>query len=379
VTQLSAFDHQAAAERSLSRRLSPTVDRFLARSFLSPFFFTLAAFVGVHILANAIDRFQEVVIKGGAFGAAYLLLQVPLGIVLLLPPTCLTAVLLGFGLINRTGEVLAFQGLGISRLQMAIPVVMVAAGISVCDFAIGETVVPFAAARSHAILNRDLSKEAATWTTIMTSAIWIRQRGGFLSVDLFDVKKMRLSGVTFYHIDPNYGLLDIDYAKSAVWDGSEWKPSEVQSFRFSRNRAVAGRAGSEFRIEARPKDLMIMIHDPDEFSLRDLDLYIEDLRLKGLDPGPYLVDRDMRYAKPFSCLIMTALGVALSLDPVPRRSSLARGFAAGMGIGFLYFLAFGLTVSFGRSGLIPAFVAAWTPNALFALIAGGLFIYSEER
>jgi len=102
VREFSAFHDHAAAERSISRRLSPTVDRFLARSFLGPFFFTLAAFVGVHVLANAIDRFQDVVIKGGALGVVYLLLQVPLGIVLLLPPTCLTAVLFGFGLINRT-------------------------------------------------------------------------------------------------------------------------------------------------------------------------------------------------------------------------------------------------------------------------------------
>jgi len=377
--QSTTPETRTAAERSFSRRLSPTVDRFLARSFLGPFFFTLTAFVGVHVLVNAIDRFQQVVLKGGVLGVAYLLLQVPLGVVLLLPPTCLTAVVLGFGMINRTGEVLAFQGLGISRLQMAIPVVAVAAGISIFDFAFGETVVPFAAARSRQILDRDLNKQSATWAAILASSIWIRQRDGFLSVDLFDVKQMRLSGVTFYHIDPRYGILDIHYAKSADWDGSQWKPNEVQSFRFSRDRAVAGHTGSEFRIEARPKDLMIMMHDPDEFSLRDLDLYIDDLRHKGLDPGAYLVDRNMRYAKPFSCLIMTALGVALSLDPVPRRSSLARGFAAGMGIGFLYFLVFGLTVSFGRSGLIPAFMAAWTPNALFALIAAGLFIYGEER
>ena len=122
-----------------------------------------------------------------------------------------------------------------------------------------------------------------------------------------------------------------------------------------------------------------MLLDPEEFSLWELDHYIHDLRNKGLDPGGYIVDRDLKYAMPLSCLIMVALGMALSLDPMPRSLSLGRSFGLAIGIGFGYWLAFGLTSSLGRSGIIPAAAAAWTPNAIFAALALSIFLFGEER
>jgi lipopolysaccharide export LptBFGC system permease protein LptF len=76
---------------------------------------------------------------------------------------------------------------------------------------------------------------------------------------------------------------------------------------------------------------------------------------------------------------MVALGMALSLDPMPRSLSLGRSFGLAIGIGFGYWLAFGLTSSLGRSGIIPAAAAAWTPNVIFALLALSIFLFGEER
>ena len=50
-----------------------------------------------------------------------------------------------------------------------------------------------------------------------------------------------------------------------------------------------------------------------------------------------------------------------------------------IGIGFGYWLAFGLTSSLGRSGIIPSVAAAWTPNVIFALLALSIFLFGEER
>ncbi|HJU12359.1 MAG TPA: LptF/LptG family permease, partial [Candidatus Binataceae bacterium] len=119
--------------------------------------------------------------------------------------------------------------------------------------------------------------------------------------------------------------------------------------------------------------------DPEEFSLWELDGYIADLKQKGLDPGGYLVDRDLKYAMPLSCIIMVALGIALSLDPLPRHLSLGRSFGNALIIGFGYWLAFGLTSSLGHSSIIAPWVGAWTPNIIFAVLALAIFLVGEER
>ena len=131
---------------TLRPRLSPTIDRFLGGHFLGPFFVCLAAFTAAYLLGDIFDRFDDLMHYGGfgLLGLEYFVLKLPLIVSQLLPVAWLAGVLLGFALLNRTGEVLACQQLGISRFEMAVPVLLLAALISIADFAISETVVPVA-------------------------------------------------------------------------------------------------------------------------------------------------------------------------------------------------------------------------------------------
>jgi hypothetical protein len=72
---------------------------------------------------------------------------------------------------------------------------------------------------------------------------------------------------------------------------------------------------------------------------------------------------------------MVALGIVLSLDPLPRNLGLGRSFGLAIAIGFGYWLALGLTSSLDRSAIIPA----WLPNFTFATIAPSIFLFDEER
>ena len=55
-----------------------------------------------------------------------------------------------------------------------------------------------------------------------------------------------------------------------------------------------------------------------------------------------------------------------------RSSSLANNIGAGLLIGSTYWFVLALAVSLGHSGALPAVVAAWTANGIFAAI--GLFL-----
>ena len=87
----------------------------------------------------------------------------------------------------------------------------------------------------------------------------------------------------------------------------------------------------------------------------------------------------MKYALPLSCLVLMFCGLSLSLDPVPRASSGGRAFILRTGIGIAYWIIMGFTISFGRSGLMEPWLAAWLPNLLFCMLGVALFIGGEER
>jgi lipopolysaccharide export system permease protein len=366
---------------SVRPRLSPTIDRFLGMQFLGPFGVCLAAFTIAYLLGDMFDRFNDLIHYGGfgVLGFEYFALKLPLIVSQLLPVACLAGVLLGFALLNRAGEVLACQQLGISRLEMATPVIVLAAVIAVFNFALNETVVPLTTRQARYLYEVQLKKRQLKGV-FANQRIWVRVRNGFLSADRYDSTNQTLHGVTLYRLGEDYGLRDIVHAKTAVWNGTAWAPDNPTTFSVARNGSVST-VGKPMMLgqSVKPADLSLLRLDPEEFSLWELNRYLNDLRQKGLDPGGYVVDRDLKYAMPFACLIMVALGVALSLDPLPRHMSLGRSFGLAIGIGFGYWLAFGLTSSLGRSGIVPAWLGAWAPNLLFSMLAISIFLFGEER
>ena len=361
-------------------RLSPTVDRFLAGQFLGPFSFSLAAFTGIYLLVDIFDRFDDLMRYGGfsRLGLEYFALKLPLIISQLLPVACLAGALLGLALLNRTGEILALQGLGISRLELAAPIVAMAALISVFDFGWTETVVPLATRQATHLYAVELKKRNPTGV-YAPGGIWVRVRNGFLSVERYDARHQKLLGVTVFRLSPDRKLRDIHIAASATWDGRDWRLGDPKVLRIAQSGNVSMSNDDELRIDAKPSDFSQLRQNPEEFNLSKLNHYIKSLRRKGLDPGGYVVDRDLKYAMPLACFIMVVLAVSLSLDPIPRKVSLSRNFGAGIGLGFAYWLALGFTASFGRSGLVPAWIAAWLPNVTFSALAVSIFLFGEER
>lgn len=362
-------------------RLSPTMDRFLGLQFLAPFLVCLAAFTIAYLLGDMFDRFNDLIHYGGfgVLGLEYFALKIPLIVSQLLPVACLAGVLLGFALLNRSGEVLACQQLGISRLEMATPVLLVAAFVCIFNFALNETVVPLATRQARYLYEVELKKREIKGV-FANQRIWVRTRDGFLSADRYDPHTQTLRGVTQYEITPDYELRDIKHAATAKWNGTGWAPDSPNGFRLGPHGAVSVVVKMNLLAPSlKPADLSLLRLDPEEFSLWELDRYIRDLQHKGLDPGGYIVDRDLKYAMPLACLIMVALGVALSLDPLPRNLSLGRSFGLAIAIGFGYWLTSGLTSSLGRSNIMPALLAAWAPNVIFASIALAIFLFGEER
>jgi lipopolysaccharide export system permease protein len=375
---------------TLRPRLSPTIDRFLGAQFFGPFMVCLCVFTIAYLLGDVFDRFNDLIHYGGfgMLGLEYFTLKIPLIVSQLLPVACLAGVLLGFALLNRSGEVLACQQLGISRLEMTIPVLTVALLISIFNFALSETVVPFSTREARYLYEVELKKRELKGV-FDNQRIWVRVRNGFLSADRYDAHDKTLHGITLYRIGADYALRDIVHARTAKWNGRAWVPDDAMTYELGKGKnEMVTMAGSDipaadraelFGRSLKPADLSLLRLDPEEFSLWELNHYIQTLRHKGLDPGGYVVDRDLKYAMPFSCLIMVALGLALSLDPLPRSVSLGRSFGLAIAIGFGYWLAFGLTSSLGRSTIIPPLAAAWTPNLVFATLALSIFLLGEER
>jgi lipopolysaccharide export system permease protein len=82
-----------------------------------------------------------------------------------------------------------------------------------------------------------------------------------------------------------------------------------------------------------------------------------------------------RLAEPWICFVVVL--IAVPFGALPGRRNVFVGVASSVGICFAFFVMKDLALAFGGGGYVPPWVAAWTPNALFA--ATGLALMWRVR
>lgn len=122
--------------------------------------------------------------------------------------------------------------------------------------------------------------------------------------------------------------------------------------------------------------------DPAQFSMRDnivetmtlkmLSEFIADQRMQGSTKvNSLLVERHKRFSFPFSTLILTLIGVAVSSRKV--KGGVGMHIGIGLAVSFSYILFLQFSAQYAISGIMPAVVATWLPNFVFGFIAFYLY------
>lgn len=89
-----------------------------------------------------------------------------------------------------------------------------------------------------------------------------------------------------------------------------------------------------------------------------------------------LMEKHNRFAMPFSALILTLIGVSLSTKK--KRGGMGWNLAAGTALGFSYILFQQFSEMFVVTDTLPAGVAIWLPNYIYAAIAIYLYIKAPK-
>ena len=118
-------------------------------------------------------------------------------------------------------------------------------------------------------------------------------------------------------------------------------------------------------------------HTIEALDERQLDQLIETQIQRGdASVSAAQIERNNRYALPFSAIILTILGVALSTKK--KRGGMGWNLAAGIALGFSYILFMQFSEMFVMTDTLPASVAIWLPNYLFTVIALALYFKAPK-
>ncbi|MGD0481169.1 MAG: LptF/LptG family permease [Terracidiphilus sp.] len=84
----------------------------------------------------------------------------------------------------------------------------------------------------------------------------------------------------------------------------------------------------------------------------------------------YLIEVHNRFALPVACLVLMLLGVPLGVNS--RRGGKSAGFVFTILLVFVYYFLSSTGIQLGHQSRLPAFIAVWAANILFA--AAGIFL-----
>lgn len=105
-----------------------------------------------------------------------------------------------------------------------------------------------------------------------------------------------------------------------------------------------------------------------------LSQFIDQQKEKGSDMvALFQVENYGRYAYPISTFILTLIGVALSSRKV--RGGTGVHIGVGITLCFSYIVLMRFAGEFAKSGMMPAWLAIWSPNILYLFI--GIYLYRK--
>lgn len=382
-------DPSSSAERAVSRRHArgrfPLIlDEYILRQFLGTFMMVLVAFVMLmlvftffELLGDIIRNQTPLIIVG-----EYLINLTPSMIYNLTPLSVLVAVLVVFGLLNRNSELTAMKASGISLYRIIVPVLVIASILAASLFIFDEVYLPTANQRQEALRNVIKGKPAQTY--LRPDRKWMfglqepGKPGHIFYYEFFDPDNDRFANITVFEFDPTtFSLSRRIFAASAHWD------PQIRAWIFEHgwDRSFNGDAITNYRtfelstfpeIAEPPLYFKKETRPSQEMSFNQLQRYIGDLRQSGFDTMRLRVQLNRKLAYPLITLVMAILAIPFALS-MGKRGSLA-GIAVAVGMAIAYMFVDGMFEAMGNVNLLPAFLAAWSPDVLFGLAGSYLLL-----
>jgi LPS export ABC transporter permease LptG len=373
------------AQRTKARHAFPRIlDEYVVREFLGTFFMVLAGFVMLMLVFTFFELVGDIIrnrIHLSTVGA-YLVNLTPSMLYQIAPLAVLIAVLVTFGVLNRNSELIAMKATGISLYRLVVPIVSIAAVLSVSLFLFDQFYLPQANRRQEAL--RSTIKGRPPQTFLHPEQKWIfgqahaGEPGRIFYYQFFDPDRNQFANLSIFEFDPStFALSRRVFASRVTWDPD----SSTWNFQNGWERNIEGPNVTNYRefgqaafpeIHEEPSYFKKESLQSQEMNFGQLDAYINDLRQSGFDTMRLRVALWHKLAYPLIAIVMAVLAIPFALS-MGRRGSLT-GIAVAIAVALAYWVIDGLFGAMGNVNYLPAALAAWSADVLFGLVGGYLLL-----
>lgn len=363
--------------------LPQVIDAYIVTSFTFYFLTLLFSFVMLTEFFNFFellgDVFKNQIPMSELF--RYLFFLAPKLIYDAAPVSVLVASLVTFGVMAKNNEITAMKACGVSLHRLAAPVLVASTVLSGLLFLFDYGVATRANLIQDALRSKIKGNPVQTYLT--PDRKWIFGRGSriFYYKYLNETDNV-LGGVSVYELDPrSFRMHRHIYAERARWEPSlkAWvfQNGWVRDVRPKQDsfRLFQGETATFSELDETPSWFLKEVKTYKQMNYLQLDDYIAELRQSGFSTVPLQVQYHKKFSVPLFALVMALLSVPFAFLTGTRGAM--TGVGVSFGVAIAYFALNYFFEQLGNVGQLPPEVAAWSPDALFAL--AGVYLLTRMR
>jgi LPS export ABC transporter permease LptF/LPS export ABC transporter permease LptG len=369
----------ASAEERGGARYPLILDKLILRDFamylgmiLLSFLLLTLVFTFFELLGDILRNRIPMLMVG-----EYLLNVSPSMIYIMTPLSVLLAVLTTLGLLQKSNEITAMKATGTSIYRVIFPIFVIAAALSTSLYFFDQYYIPEANQRQETLRNQIKGKPAQTY--LRPDRKWIfGEHNTIYYYQFFDPDQDTFANITAFQFDPaTFELTARVHAARARWSSqlNKWvfEQGWARTFQGSAIQSYHAFDADTFPLFIEPPSYFKKeVRQSSEMNSQELRAYIADLQQSGFDVVRLNVQLQKKFAYPLITLVMAILAVPFSLS-AGRKGALT-GIAVALSVAIIYFVAAGLFEAMGNASQLPAAMAAWAPDLIFALLGGYLLL-----
>jgi len=375
----NAFERVSTRRRVFSASFPTLLDDYILRDFFIYLGMILSSFLVLLLVFTLFELLGDILRNQTPFLvlAEYLLNVAPYLLFSVAPLIMLLAVLITFGLMNRSNEITAIKATGTSIYRIVTPVLIAAALVATGLFFADQFYLPHTNKRQEALHNQIKGKPAQTY--LRPDRKWIfGQHNDIYYYQFFDPDRDQFANVTVFQIDPaSFSVAQRVHADRAHWEDSLDRWIFERGWERSLNGpAIAGfhtfEVSTFAELSESPSYFKKEVKQYSEMNYEELRRYIRDLQQSGFDVVRLRVQLNKKLSFPLITLIMAVLAVPFSLSAAKKGA--ITGVAVAVGIAVVYTVVSRLFEAMGDLSQLPPALAAWSPDLIFALVGAYMIL-----
>ncbi|TBW39770.1 LPS export ABC transporter permease LptG [Siculibacillus lacustris] len=361
--------------------IGPTLGRYFGRRVLTSILAIFAIAFTIVFLFDFLDMVRANVDRPGfswSRALAASLFRIPTFSEQVLPFATLFGAMAALLALSRRLELVVARAAGISVWQFMAPPVLVAVIIGVVSSTLYNPIAAALKERSDTLL---LELSGGEKKTVFDGdrEVWIRQDGkdGESIVHAMRAadRGLHLADVTVFSFLKTGRFHERIEATRADYDDGQWilTDARVQAV------GVDPQHFDTLRIPTRLKREQVgdSLAEPETVSFWALPSFIETARNAGLPAFQFELQYQLLLARPLLLVAMVAIAATVSLR-VFRFGNIGRMILGGVAAGFVLYVVGEVARGLGGAGMVPPFLAAWSPAVVASSMGFTILLYLED-